>query len=83
MSAWLCFSISLAAEQRQQPLAPAKPRELKRLVVETVESYRVQEYTPPLVLATDVGMPQVQFNHPERTMAAYFSAMAAVVMPTS
>lgn len=63
------------AQDRQQPRAPAKAPEHKSLIVETLHPYAVREYNPPLVIATDVSKPAVAFDHPERTLAAYFSAM--------
>jgi len=70
---WASVALS---QDRLQPLASAKPPEYKSLIVETVHPYRVREYVPPLVLATDVTKAATAFDHPERTLAAYFSAMA-------
>jgi hypothetical protein len=82
VSAVLVFLGTLAAvagvnaqQSRQQPLAPAKPAELKSLIVETVHPYMVRAYNPPLPVATTVTKAAMAFDHPERTLAAYFSAM--------
>lgn len=58
------------AQDRQQPLAPAKAPERKSLIVETLHPYAVREYNPLLVIATDVSKPAMAFDHPERTLAA-------------
>jgi hypothetical protein len=66
---------TVTAQERLQPRSAAKVAEYKTLIVETIHPYAVREYSPPLVIATDVPKAAMAFDHPERTLAAYFSAM--------